>query len=89
MDGEVLKNHIFEASEDAPHMLNITEYAGCKAVQQDLKKTQITKKSTERQLALLNQKWLQEFNSYVLKTLTLPGLAEIKQVEMYAKWRKA
>ena len=50
VDGEILKNHIFFASRNAPHILNIKQCADSAAtIQQDLRKLRFTKGMTDKE----------------------------------------
>jgi hypothetical protein len=87
-DGEVLKNHIFFVTGDAPNVLNIKEYRDSDVIiQQDLRKVRICREtmSLEDMHHAINR-WRVGMLATNPDVLVPPGLPEMKQVELYCKW---
>ena len=76
--GAIQRNHIFWVDSSNPTVVYTKVSDGYEPEMIDLRcRTQVADGNRE-----------QELNSYILKQVSAPGLKEIKQVELYSKFRK-
>ena len=79
--GTVLINHVFFVDKNDPTTLKIHHYTGSSHAENPDDRD-FRKNNDE------NRKRAMKRNQAKIKMLTPPGLRDIKQVELYKKWRK-